>query len=136
MLCLELGKLGRYERTGNPKGEAAIMLEWDWRVERRRAIAFGTSSSDGRMDRGIASLQNRMVEALTLEGRLPELLAHLSGGLLLRSLAAVEGQPQWSLFVSRSTWLTVRRGHIYRERTSGHSAQPNHDGGLRKRAFE
>jgi hypothetical protein len=115
-LFLELGKLSRaYRRTGHPKGEAGVMIEWSWRVESRAGILFGSWSGKRKMEHGILSLLGRKVEGISLTGRLPEISVRLSGGKWVHSFMTAEGQPEWGLFLPDRSWLCVRRGRLFQE---------------------
>ncbi|HYH78629.1 MAG TPA: hypothetical protein VEX86_02505 [Longimicrobium sp.] len=87
-ILLELGSLAMETdpqgRTG-ARGESTIMIEWSWRVEAARSIAFGSWSTDRRMDFAIPRLAGRVVAGIEVWGRLPELAVELSGGLRLVS---------------------------------------------------
>jgi len=123
-LFSEVGPLlHTYERTKRPKAERGLEFSWSWRVESSRSILFGSSSSDRRITRGVASLAGLTIEGISLEGRLPELCVRLSGGLWITSYAASETQPDWSIFLSDGTWLTVRRGRVVREAPTRESTQ-------------
>ena len=122
-LFLELGTLheepyppSRREPQGGVslRGEAGVMIEWSWRVERPRSIAFGSWSTDRRMDFGIARLEGRRVEGITVEGRLPELVIALSGGLWVHAFNTSEGQPDWTVFLPDHSWITVDGGRLVR----------------------
>src|SRR2546430_6399349 len=39
-----------------PKGEATVMIEWSWRIERPRSIESGSWSSERRINAGIKRL--------------------------------------------------------------------------------
>ena len=118
-LFLELGPVKRVRRVGahghSVKGLASVMIEWGWRVERRRSIQFGAWSSDGQIDAGIQSLQRVKVDSIHVEGRLPELCLALSDGRLLRSFMTSSPQPRWVLFLPDGSWLKVMRGVLTRE---------------------
>lgn len=91
------------------------MIQWSWRVERRRSIQFGSWSTDRKMNLGIPQLQDRYVEEISLVGRLPEISIRLSDSLWLHSFMIAEGQPEWTIFLLDGTWLTVRHGRVIRE---------------------
>ncbi len=113
---LELGRLTkrpRLRRTGfDETGESAVMIEWSWRVERKRSVSFGSFSGDRKIDNGIARLAGRVVDDVELVGRLPELVVSLSGGLWVHSFTTVEGQPEWGVKVSGLGWICVKRGQL------------------------
>jgi hypothetical protein len=115
-VILELGPLDRvYPRTGNPKAAAAVMVQWSWRVEAARSVAFGSWSGDRKIANGLKSLEGRTLEALEIVGRLPELLVELSGKRWLQSFMTAQGQPEWTVFLPDETWLTAGRGKIVHE---------------------
>jgi hypothetical protein len=106
VLTLELGRL---IPTSGPRrylrGEASLTLEWNWRFETESRVLFGSSSSDPFLYAQLLELRGQRVTGVYLEGRLPELVVELSGGLRARSLACVEGDPQWSLSLPDGTLL-------------------------------
>jgi hypothetical protein len=113
---LELGAMtGVYERTGNPRGEAGVIIQWSWRVEGARSVVFGSWSSDRKMNDGIESLVGRKLQHISLVGRLPEISIELSGKRWLHSFMTADGQPKWCVFLQDGSWLCVRRGCVVRE---------------------
>ena len=120
---LELGRLRRRSyvtRSGHSlKGRATVMVEWSWRVEGPRSVMFGSWSGERKMKNGIASLKGTKVQAITLEGSLPELRIALDDGRALQSFTTVEGQPEWALFLKDGSWLSVARGVVIRHRAAG-----------------
>ena len=52
---IELGELTK-GKGRNPSGKATLMLEWSWRVEGARSIAFGSFSSDTKIESGLQGL--------------------------------------------------------------------------------
>jgi hypothetical protein len=120
-LFLELGELHdepllpsrrRPEGDTSQKGQATIMIEWSWRVERARSIAFGSWSTERRMTNGVARLVGHRIEAIDIVGRLPEVLVQLSDGLWLQTFNTSEGQPEWTVFLPDESWVTVIAGHV------------------------
>lgn len=113
-LFLELGALHDEPGFRGAQGQATVMIEWSWRVERPRSIAFGSWSTDRKMDFAIPRLAGRRVESIAAEGRLPELVIALSGGLWVHAFTTVEEQPQWVLFLPDQSWLHVVGGRLAR----------------------
>ena len=111
-LFLELGKLKRPGDRTNPQGVGSIMLEWSWRVEAPRSIAFGSWSSDRKIAAGVQSLRGRRVLAMSLVGRLPELELELTEGRWVHSFMTFEGAPMWTVFLPDGSWLCVERGAV------------------------
>jgi hypothetical protein len=91
------------------------MIEWSWRVEGPRSIRFGSWSTDTKIDHGLPRLAGRRVRDVTLEGRIPELVVALSGGVWVHSFATVEPQPRWVLFLGDGDWCFCRRGRLERQ---------------------
>jgi hypothetical protein len=114
-IFLELGRLRRVRRENNPHGEFSVMLEWSWRVESPRRVEFGSWSGERKITTGVASLRGHTVEAIAIEGRLPELVIALNGGRWVHSFMTTEGQPRWVLFLPTRDWVCVRRGGLVRE---------------------
>ena len=98
------------------KGEVSLMLEWDWRFETDSGIAFGSSSSHPDLATELAELEGQSVVAFSLEGRLPDLVVELSGGLRARSCSCREGDPRWGLWLPDSTWIHCEAGVLHYSR--------------------
>ena len=91
------------------------MLEWSWRVEAARSIAFGSFSSDRKIKSGLQSLVGRTVVGIELFGRLPEVIFELSQNRWLSSFSTVEGQPEWALLLRDQGSVSVKRGSLMHE---------------------
>lgn len=118
-LFLELGPVKRIRRLRRPghslKGRVTIMIQWSWRVERPRSIAFGSWSTENKIDSGIPTLKRAVIEAISLDGnRLPELILDLTEKRRLRSMMTSDGQPEWSVRLPDDSWLFVKRGVVNR----------------------
>jgi hypothetical protein len=111
-LFLEFGELRKSARERHPKGDAGVMIEWSWRVERRRSIEVGSWSTDRRIDAGINRLIGPTVVAVNLVGRLPEITVALSDGRWVSSFMTAEGQPRWTIFLREGGWITVHEGRV------------------------
>ncbi len=131
-LFLELGRLHKVRRVPTPrhpkgrvslKGQATIMIQWSWRVARRRSIAFGSWSADRRLDLGISRLVDHRVESISVTGRLPELVVALSGGFWVEAFSTVEGQPEWTTFLPDGSWISTERGVLVRTQPERRRAQ-------------
>jgi len=130
-LFLELGKLSwepfpkeivlrrKLKRRGSWKGESGLMLDAGWRIERENSILADFRADEAEMERAVRSLKGRRVEAVDVEGRLPEISVQLSGGLWVRSLTVSSDETQWALFLRRdarrSVWLAARGRGLLRE---------------------
>lgn len=122
-IFFELGKLTEEQRQHKDgttrishRGEAGVMLEWSWRVERPKSVLFGSWSGDKEITNKLLKLQHLVVVDITVEGRLPELVIQLSDGHWIHSFTTVDGQPQWCLFLSRDKssrqWVTSEIGKL------------------------
>jgi len=113
----EFGKLSRNEAE-RAKGEATAMLEWSWRVEKTKSVMFGSFSGARKIAHGLQSLVGRKILDVAIEGRLPELVIHLAGGLWIHSFTTIEGHPEWTLFLPGNTCLLSRLGRLERKSCS------------------
>jgi hypothetical protein len=114
-IFLELGKLHRKVGRHHPQGQFSIMLPWSWRVESPRRVEFGSWSSDRKIASGVASLTGQTVEAISVAGRLPELVLAFSGQRWVHSFMTAEGQPGWTVFLPDGDWYCVKRGILTHE---------------------
>lgn len=69
----EIGQLSFYEskqRNGATRvrsiGDVTLMIEWSWRVEKLRSIAFGSWNSKRQIENGIHKLQGSTIESVEL----------------------------------------------------------------------
>jgi len=124
-IFFELGKLtekvhqrkdGSFHTTH--KGEAGIMIEWSWRVERPKSVLFGSWSGNQKITNRLSKLQDLNIVEIMVEGRLPELVIQLSGGFWVHSFTTVESQPEWCLFSQQQPyreWITSHNGVLLKE---------------------
>jgi hypothetical protein len=112
-IFLELGQIapptGRY-RHG--RGDACVAVEWDWRVEYGETVLYGSSDRGPKIAAGIAELQNKTMTDLVIEGVVPELTIVFSNGHVLRTMAMLEGDPQWWIRLHSGEALHARRGSL------------------------
>jgi hypothetical protein len=99
------------------EGAASIMLEWGWRVEKSHSVVFSSSSETMKKSKGLAKLEGKVVEGITVEGRLPDLSVRLSSNTGLRSLSFAEGQLRWFVFLPNKTVLSSRSGRLQAEKS-------------------
>ncbi|WP_234804690.1 hypothetical protein [Sinorhizobium americanum] len=120
-IFLELGRLYPQVRhdgsVGNPRGEYTVMIEWSWRIENETSIICGSWSEDQDWENVFNSLVGCKVHDVSLSGRLPELLIHLSGGNYVASFMTAEGQPAWTIFARtpedlKSRFISVENGRV------------------------
>lgn len=98
-IFLELGLL-REERLKDRcrlVGEAAIGVEWDWRIECGAQIAGGSSTSRPLIQMCLDALVGARVESIEFEGPLQELAVRFSTGHRLRTMAMLPGDPWWTI---------------------------------------
>jgi hypothetical protein len=110
----EFGKLN-LNGTRRGKGEGTAMVEWSWRVEKVRSVMFGSFSGERKIANGLQSLVSRKILDVVVEGRLPEIIIHLSGGLFIHSFTTMEGHPEWTLFLPSNICLSSRLGRLEKE---------------------
>lgn len=117
VLMLELGRLTQGSGSRRYlRGDASLVFEWSWRFETDSGIAFGSSSSAPFVYAQLAELRGQRVTGVRLEGRFPELVLELSGGLRAHSLACVESDPGWWLWLPDKSSLHWADGAIQHER--------------------
>jgi len=116
VLMLELGRLTQGSGS-RPylRGDASLVFEWSWRFETDLGVAFGSSSSAPFVYAQLAELRGQRVTGIHLEGRFPELVLELSGGLKARSLACVESDPGWWLWLPDKSSLHWESGSLRHE---------------------
>ncbi len=123
-IFLKLGELTeetRKRKDGSlrttSKGQITVMIKWSWRVERPQSIWFGSWSGNRKITNGIAKLKDTTVLDVTIEGRLPELVVQLSGGLWVHSFTTTDGQLEWSLLFHWKEqpveWINSEKGKLY-----------------------
>jgi hypothetical protein len=126
-LFLELGRLAwtpsppplkRWKR-GSWRGERSVMLDQGWRIEREDGIVADSRSGATAIRRALRSLRGRRLEAVDIEGRLPELSLRLSGNLWVRSLSAACEATEWALFLAdtpeASHWIAPKGRGLVQE---------------------
>jgi hypothetical protein len=122
-IFLEIGRLTWENRKNNPRGVFSVMLEWSWRVESARRIAFGSWSGDRKIASGLRALKGRAVDEMRIDGRLPELVISLSGSRWVHSFMTSEGQPRWPVALPDGSWVEAERGVVVRKNRSGNGPQ-------------
>jgi hypothetical protein len=117
VLMLELGQLTQGSGS-RPylRGEATLVFEWSWRFEADSGVIFGSSSEAAFVYLQLAELQGQRVTGIRLDGPFPELVLELSGGLSARSLACVEGDPGWWLWLPDKSSLHWEKGALRHQR--------------------
>ena len=117
VLMLELGRLTQGSGA-RPylRGEATLAFEWSWRFETDSGVLFGSSSETAFVYLQLTELQGKRVTGIRLDGPFSELVLELSGGLRARSLACVEGDPGWWLWLPDKSSLHCEKGALRHER--------------------
>lgn len=116
VLMIEMGRLT--QGTGprwHLRGEASLVFEWSWRFETDSGVVFGSSSEAAFVYAQLVELRGQKVTGIRLEGRFPELILELSGGLRARSLACVEDDPGWWLWLPDKSSLHWEDGALRHE---------------------
>lgn len=113
-IFLELGELKPLTRPRqrHQNGDASICLYSDWRVEEGAKICFGSSNSKPVMSDGIEQLQNVFIEKFVIHGQVPELQIQFSNGQQLITAGMIEGDSDWQIRMSDSTWISCRNGVV------------------------
>jgi hypothetical protein len=116
VLMIEMGRLT--QGTGprwHLRGEASLVFEWHWRFEAGSDAVFGSSSEAAFIYAQLIELRGQRVTGIRLEGRFPELILELSGGLRARSLPCVEEDPGWWLWLPDKSSLHWEEGTLRHE---------------------
>ena len=116
-IFLELGALDAGKN--NPNGEACISVEWDWRIENGCTVLSGSSVRGPRISRFLLSLKGTMVSAIETFGSPSELCVLLSNGYRLRTMAALPGDPQWTIRLLDGRYLQFCNGSLLLDHGSG-----------------
>lgn len=120
-ILIELGQLKSRvnQRTREPflEGQATLMIEWSWRIERPKSILCGSWSDERRWPKALAQLVGARVSAVECVGHLPEIRVSLNNGLRVLSFMTAEGQPQWAIVLRRPKYYSVHvsRGRLIME---------------------
>ena len=111
----ELGRLSppRSNRERHARGDACVMIEWDWRMEADSLVSLGSSNSGPKIEAGIRELQGSRITGISVVGSVPELVGHFSNGRCLRSFSATDGNPQWSIRLPSGAWLSAKNGALF-----------------------
>ena len=113
-IFLELGELSeiRSFRGGSVTGQACISIEWDWRLELGSSVVVGSSDSGTAIHERLKLLRDHTITSLEVVGEVPEIHVRLSTGHVLRSMAMLKGDPQWSIRTDKDRWLYVKNGEL------------------------
>jgi len=95
-ICLDLGELHE-EPAGNRSslcGEAAILIQWDWRAEFKAGVVVGSSSSRKSIKQFLERLEGRRINSVSLDDIGPELRIQFSNCIVIRSMVMHRADPQ------------------------------------------
>ena len=111
-------ELGELTPSGQPHrshlaGAASIRVEWDWRVEAATTVLYGSSNGRPEIAAGIAALQGTTVQAMTVDGDIPELVIQFSNGHCLRTMVMVTGDPEWRIKLAEDRYVYAQLGELY-----------------------
>jgi len=114
-LFLELGDLSPPNHGGqvSEKGDYAIFINWDWRVESTSQVLFGSSNDRKEINAGLAGLKDSKIISLEINGPIAEISLNLSNGSTLKSMVMHSGNPQWNIRVGDKTWIWWTKGVFY-----------------------
>ena len=113
-IFLELGKLTE-AKNEHLSGEFTICIEWSWRIENHSSILLGSWSEPDDIEMVTNLLNGLVVSKINFYARLPEIEIIFDNGIYLLSFATAEGNPQWSIKNSSSTYLSVEKGNFVSE---------------------
>ncbi len=101
-IFLEIGELS------DNKGELTVMIEWSWRVENENSIEFGSWSDDSRFPALLEKLNGKILQSISFQSRLPEVVIKLSSNIWVCSFSTVDGDPEWALITPNKTLLSSK----------------------------
>ncbi len=104
-IFLEIGELS------GKKGQLTIMIEWSWRVENEKDIAFGSWSEEDYFSSQLQELKGLTLLSISFQGRLQEVIAELSNKKWVCSFSTVEGDPEWAI-ISKGKTLLSKNGRL------------------------
>lgn len=73
------------------------MIEWSWRVENEKDIAFGSWSEENYFSSQLQELNGLTLISIRVQSRLHEVIAELSNKKWVYSFSTVEGDPEWAI---------------------------------------
>jgi len=85
-------------KTKSLRGQAGVMIDSDWRVERHGRFSFGRGSKDSQITSGFKEIRDRRVKSVALSPCGPELFLQLEGGFHLHSFSNFR-PPCWAVFL-------------------------------------
>ena len=88
------------------KGELTVMIEWSWRVENEEKIIFGSFSEPSEFPVQLDKLHGLILNGVSFQFRLPEVVLELSGNIKVCSFSIVEGDPEWALITPAKTLMS------------------------------
>lgn len=100
------------EKDDLQRKKASVLIEWSWRAEKLKSVWFGSFSGKQKIENGLQALVGREVTDIAVEGRLPELVVALSGGVWVHSFTTVEGQPEWVLYLPDGRCIFSKVGRL------------------------
>jgi hypothetical protein len=113
-IFFELGELSteREGKTGYNKGAFTLMIEWDWRIEVAWRVALSSSHHEDVIESSVEHLFGTTVTNIDVCGEVPQLVVQFSNGMLLRTRTLRRGDPEWTVFLRDSRWVTARHGEL------------------------
>ncbi len=116
-IFLELGNYllpSEYQRLLmlHQSGQSGISVMWDWHIEDKSHIIFGSSNSEAEIDSQISMLEDTSVAKIALVGNIPEIEVSFSNGLILRSMIMNNYGPQWTIKICEDKYTYIIRNNI------------------------
>ncbi len=98
-IILDLGELHEdsVSKRARLRGEADILIQWDWRAEFEGGVIVGSSSSRQSIQQFLERLEGVQIISAGLDETTPELRIQFSNGVVIRSMVMHRADPQWSV---------------------------------------
>ena len=91
-------------------GEAAIVIDWEWRAEFEAGVVAGSSSSRTCIKHFLERLEGKRIDSASVYDTGPELRIQFSNGGVIRSLVMHKDDPQWYVRLPSGQTLKVING--------------------------
>jgi hypothetical protein len=85
-------------KTKTLRGQAGVMIDSEWRVERHGRFSFGRGSKNSQIKSGLKEIRDRRVKSVAVSPCGPELFLQLEGGFHIHSFSNF-GPPCWAVFL-------------------------------------
>lgn len=95
------------------KGEFGVKVDWDWRVEDRTKILFGSSNHRKETQNGLMCLKGAHITSIEALGIIPEIKITLSNACILKSMSMHDGNPKWGIRINDRNYLWWDNGYFF-----------------------